>query len=534
MIGSRRSFLKGIAGVGTVTAARAAGAAGADTVPDRRALAALPQQGSVALREPGREGNFVWTAGDMRREIDSDPKQGVFVASAADPFGRSGAWVRQSGDMVHVGWFGAKGDGATNDTDAINAAARLLETRGGGTLAFSRGTYLIGRQSQLPGARAAYGAWEVVAIRRCKRKVTILGNGALLKGAPGLRYGSFEPGTGAPAAVKLPFSNTDFLATPFLAAIALIANQGGVEVSNIEIDGSIGEQVVGGQWGDIGWQIPHHGIHLDTNAGPHVVRNVHAHHMGGDGMMVVTAAETEASPPIPVLIEDCRFESNGRQGVSVIGGRGYTFRRCRFLNIGRGIPISSNPGAGVDLEAEYGVIRDVSFEDCVFDGNMGPGLGADSGDIARVVFTRCRFVGAYRWALWANKPDMVFRHCTIVGAATGFFDDPSGRRANKFYNCRFSDDPRLSGSGSVYTVPLSSGPHKGTLFDGCVFTYRKMPLPYTQAGTTFHNCRMSSSAPGIAQLNGTFTGTNIIDGGADLTASTFRGRTVHNGKVISS
>ena len=424
--------------------------------------------------------------------------------------------------------FGARGDGLTNDTDPINAAGLFLEAQGGGTIAFSQKTYIVGRQSVAAGIRA----WDIVAIRRCPRKVTVAGQGAKLRAAPGLRFGSFDPGTGRPAAVKMPFSDPAFMATPFRAAILLVSNRGGVEVRDLEIDGAIAEAMIGGQWGDTGWQIPNHGIELDSNQGEHVVRNVRVRNMGCDGAMIRADVPAGAERAASVLVEDCRMERNGRQGLSLISGRNATFRRCAFLYTGRNGVVRSSPGAGFDIEAELAPVSNVSFVDCVFDANTGTGLGADSGDTAGVTCLRCRFIGAYNFALWPNKPDMVFRDCLIVGAAAGFYSDPSGRHGPQFHHCRFTDAASLGLTGQLYDAIVELGASKGVLFDDCDFTYAKMPLPNTQAGTVFNNCRLSSPAPGKAQLNGTFTGTNVINGGADLSVSTVKGRLIHNGKPV--
>lgn len=431
----------------------------------------------------------------------------------------------------HVGEFGARGDGVTNDTAALAAAAQFIESRGGGTLLFDRRTYLIGRQTFHGHGGWAYEPDDVITIRDCPAKLTLVGNGAVLRSAGGLRFGSFDPATGRPGDHDLPFYDASHLASPFRSAILLERNRGGIEISGFEIDGRITQAVIGGKWGDRGWQIPNHGISLNDNLGVQLVRKVHAHHLGGDGVVLAGSMDNEA----PTQIDDCRLEFNGRQGLTIIGGRRITVSRTKCSHTGQNGVIDSNPHAGADIEAEgERLIRDVAFRDCDFINNAGAGFVADSGDSAELRFERCRFIGAVNYAIWPNKPGIRFHDSLIVGAAAGFYSDSrGGGSAPQFLNCRFSDDPSLSPTGKVYDARFDLAGSEGILFDGCQFDYSRMELPWTPPSTRFHNCRMSSRAPGRAQLHGIFTGENVIRGPADLSRSKFLGRVVHDGRLIS-
>jgi hypothetical protein len=64
----------------------------------------------------GGEGEFLWDSSDLSAKVSSDPKSGLFVPPASDPTGASGAWVRSYSGYVNALWFGAKGDGAFDNT----------------------------------------------------------------------------------------------------------------------------------------------------------------------------------------------------------------------------------------------------------------------------------------------------------------------------------------------------------------------------------------------------------------------------------
>lgn len=59
---------------------------------------------------------------------------------------------------VLVTWFGAKGDGATDDTNAINDAVDALAVAGDGSLWFPPGTYRITQAISNPQSVPIYGA----------------------------------------------------------------------------------------------------------------------------------------------------------------------------------------------------------------------------------------------------------------------------------------------------------------------------------------------------------------------------------------
>ena len=76
----------------------------------RTALAAItsPADGDIVfLTEAGREGWFIWRAGDYSGEVTHDPRQGIYVAPASDTTGASGVWIRRHWGIVTAFMFGA-------------------------------------------------------------------------------------------------------------------------------------------------------------------------------------------------------------------------------------------------------------------------------------------------------------------------------------------------------------------------------------------------------------------------------------------
>jgi hypothetical protein len=86
--------------------------------------------GRAYLAEAGRAGSFVFDPSDLSDRVAADPAQGIHVPPASDLSGASGVWVRRFDGPVNVCWFGAKGDGTTDDGPAFAAAIAYLRATG--------------------------------------------------------------------------------------------------------------------------------------------------------------------------------------------------------------------------------------------------------------------------------------------------------------------------------------------------------------------------------------------------------------------
>lgn len=76
------------------------------------------------LSEAGREGRFIFSTADLSTEVTADTAQGIYLPPDSDATGASGAWVRQY-DVLKPEYFGAVGDGSTDDALAILKAVEM-------------------------------------------------------------------------------------------------------------------------------------------------------------------------------------------------------------------------------------------------------------------------------------------------------------------------------------------------------------------------------------------------------------------------
>jgi len=431
--------------------------------------------------------------------------------------------------------FGARGDGRTNDTAAFAALAAFVNARGGGEIVLRRTTYVVGMQRRQPGGQYAFEPATIMEFIGCAGPLIIRGNGARLKSAGGLRYGTFHPVTGRPTRNPMPYIKPGELATPYRSMIRVERCHGLVDISDLELDGNVGGLLIGGQYGDVGWQIPAVGIQLVDNSGPERLSRIHSHHHALDGIIIDGPDRRSAVS----TLDEVTCVYNGRQGCSIVGGRGYSFTRCRFNHTGK-VEIHSPPGAGVDIESEAGKhVGDLHFVECEFSNNTGAGLVADSGPSEGASFERCTFIGTTNWAVWPNKPRFRFIKCSFVGAIVHAFGDPDPERACQFHDCTFRDDPALSPTGQVYggtnpSRPIADLPHNPNLvFNRCQFLLtHDAVLPWTTNVTIFRDCLLSQRAKAQSYPRGTFLGRNILTGNIGLYSARIRGDVILNGQRV--
>lgn len=457
---------------------------------------------------------------------------------------------------VNVKEFGAKGDGVTNDTDAFVAASAAINAASGGTLFIPPGLYIVGKQN-LAGATGKGFSWgnvvgdavpNIIDIKNCTRPVVIEGNGAILKIANGLRYGSFDPVSGAPITPVFPTYNQDLRA--FIGNIIDCENNVSVTIRNFELDGNIQNAIIGGNWGAAspnpdGIQNPASGISAQENDLV-LIENVYAHHNGLDGYIIKHTVTSATEPQYPHTIINCRSTYNGRQGLSWVGGNHLTCIDCDFSHTGRtGVLSVSNPGAGIDIEPEASIGRNGTFINVRCYDNVGVGIVADSGDSADMTFISCQFIGTTSWSSWVkDKPRYRFNNCLFVGAAVhqgGNATNPEN--AAKYSGCKFIMDPAYSPSGTIYgggvnRMEFSSA--ENVVYSDCVmFAASGYTLPFSIGGAdgpTYNNCYFEQVGSGTSFTRGQFIGRNrIVTGGTfDRTGSIFFGLTTINGTTYNT
>jgi hypothetical protein len=459
----------------------------------------------------------------------------IFLAGAASLGGLARSTISRAEEarILTPEMFGAKGDGVTNDSRAMARLAQVVNANGGGIVSFRKTTYLVGAQEPAPAPYSFLGR-TLLEFAGCTRPLVIEGNGARLKCADGLRYGTFDR-LGRPTNHPMPFSGSE-AATPYRFMIRVERCTGPVEIADLELDGNLPGLEIGGEYGDSGRQIPASGLGLLNNAGPETVRNLHSHHHGQDGLYI---DGIDHGPALTErrIVRNARCEYNGRQGCSIVGGAGYAFEGCKFNHTGRS-RIESAPAAGVDIEAEGKTNRNFRFTDCEFVNNVGCGMVADSGDSDGAVFNSCTFVGTTAWSAWPFKPNFRFHRCRFVGALVRAYGNANPARAAQFYDCLFTDDPALAPQGKIYLGGRTNYPiadlsdSHNVLFANCRFLLGHGGLLPWSWFAIYQDCILSQRAAVQAYPKGKYLGTSRISGNVDLYGTTVLGTLILNGRLL--
>lgn len=272
------------------------------------------------MRTGGRQGGVVVS---RRTFVEVVFKFGVFVAIGGAPamaFNADARGRARGTAQISVREHGAIGDGKHDETDAFQSAVDALPDEGG-TLNVPAGTYLID---------------PMRSIRLRSRMHLSLAADATLQAVP----------NAAPRAYVLL----------------------GERIQDLEISGGriIGERDAhlgaAGEWG--------HGIRL-RGCQRVTVRDMRISRCWGDGISAggFVSGGKWSQPGRDLVLAGVQCEGNRRQGLTLGSHRGVHVSNCRFDGNG-----GTAPGAGIDIEPDADVARDVVIENCQMNGNRGAGI----------------------------------------------------------------------------------------------------------------------------------------------------------------
>ncbi len=402
--------------------------------------------------------------------------------------------------------FGAVGDGRTNDQGAFAKAADFFNQRaktpagaGRAVLHVPAGVYRVGQPSTSSLA-------SMLHFINC-RNLSILGADSAtteIRYADSLRYGAFDPNTHEIyESPKAFFTDWSWGVGGGLAI--WLQDCDNVQVANLALNGNSEHLLVGGHWGDTGIQLGSDGLFISNSR--HVrLSKLAVHHFGRDGIQVLNRLAKSVDDPAQedILLENSRFDYNGRQGLSITGVNGLRAVNCSFSHTGRvvipalGRPLYSNPGAGVDLEPEGGYVANVRLENCRFVDNAGQGIVSDrygngAPTTKNIVIRNCLVWGVTNWSAWVRQTGFLFENCRIYGAfVTG---SALGTSPTRFVGCTFEDRAYHGQPAYGQHLVYSNAEARRMSFTNCRFVgtrngllYAVAAAPDTASAFRLHGC----------------------------------------------
>jgi hypothetical protein len=410
--------------------------------------------------------------------------------------------VAQENVSKNIQFFGAKGDGKTNDTEAFLKATKFFNDRGGnGTLNIPKGVYIVGKQTFSNGDinKYAYAGIDILDFKNSNNLVIKGENGTVIKYADSLKLGSFDPSTGKVFNDNNPARPSYKYAAVIGNCIAL-TNCRNIKVTTLTLDGNNKSIFFGGRYDDKGIQLPHTGL-LIKNCHSVSIENINASYFGLDGIIVSNIASTDADD---INISNSQFEYNCRQGLSWVGGNYLAAKNCSFNHSGKSAYFSP-PGAGVDIEAEVSTISNGVFDNCQFINNSGCGMLTGGGVASNCRFTNCTFWGTTNWSVWVTAPSFSFIGCKIYGSIVHGYNSPSNTDATRFINCYFEDKPYNEIPCYGKYLIESEGMLR-LIFDSCTFITNTKPIAWL-------NTNIAKSVDEKATIsNSRFTINKIVNG----------------------
>jgi hypothetical protein len=378
-----------------------------------------------SLNAGGRSGDFDVIAGAVP---ETDEFNGVYVTLANGNHAK-----RRFTGEADVRWFGAVGDNVFDNAFIFQAAINLCSE-----VLITEGVYAVDANSKsitVPSNRN---------IRQLNSKIIVLPVDTAES-----RYNVFVTAVGA-SFIKF-------------------------ESLNLEGDKYTSTSTEGGQG---------HGIRV-LSSSDIWISNSKFTKMWGDGAGMSAFLPAEHTEPERVYIENCVFDDNRRQGLTITG-KSIFVTGCTFSNTS-----GTAPRSGIDIEPGNGfTASDVFISDCVFKNNEGGGLEISEvstpDSVRRVFVDRCYFLGnGYGGVRGIGAKGVVVSDCFFEGNGRESIYGGIYAISNfqgKFTNCIFKDNI----GNAVYSTTLSVLDMVNCNFTGDII--------YSRANISFAGCTFDNAA----------------------------------------
>lgn len=256
---------------------------------------------------------------------------------------------------VNVAAYGfSESASAYENSIALQKAAAAVNATGGCVVEFPEGTFNVGYQdfAGATGLGYSYRGGQYFRLKDLTKPVLLKFNNTKIKFGAGLRVGSFDPVTGA----AMPTIQTDFNYRAFRGILFGAERCQYVGATGqLEID-FMGEMVIlGGEFGDAGYQCPEYGFWFIDHRQLSFNVNYIARNGAMDAIYLAGLVGTDCFSEVGGL----NIDRMGRTGVVVAGGSNVRVNG-QAAECGLG-SIASAPGHNFSIEPEVRKVDNVEF-----------------------------------------------------------------------------------------------------------------------------------------------------------------------------
>lgn len=288
--------------------------------------------------------------------------------------------------QINVKYFGAKGNGISDDTLAIQNCLDLKKD-----VYFPLGTYQIKAHDE---SRDPNGIGYLID----KGGIALQSNTVI----------TFEKGT-----LLRPIDSNHNAYN-----IVRIVNKDNIKINNLSMLGDRDTNTsTNGEWG--------YGLAI-LGSRNITINNIRSDNMWGDGINIQVlavghAGVTKLTPceNITTIVGVCN--NNRRQGLSIESGINLFFDKVTFSKTN-----GTAPEFGVDIEpwSEDNIVKDVIFTDCIFDDNASGGFLVWGDGVSNVQLNNCIFKGKHyqHYSTGRQPKNVILNNC--------FFSDEATRSVN--------------------------------------------------------------------------------------------------------
>jgi hypothetical protein len=257
--------------------------------------------------------------------------------------------------LFNVKDFGAKGDGVSDDYDALRSAAAATCRWPGSTLTFPAGVYRVDRY-RITGGPNGNGVQNIQYVN-CSGN-TIVGYGAKIDVKGDFRRTADYITDG------YTYSYVDSV-VPFE-----MIDSSGFTIEGFEIAGNVDQMSR-----DAGVVEGNNAAVFTTHCADYLLRDVFAHHFSADGITIGGNSELADQR---FRVDNVSSKNNARDGLSIIQARSGTITNSTFDDNGRtGAYGNHPPAAGMDIEPERKPPQEdvytgsITIDNCEFAENIG-------------------------------------------------------------------------------------------------------------------------------------------------------------------